>query len=71
MDSTMLSNMSTSYYKHSTSYNIGRTQVTQLVPNVVWKKVYADFLLENLGSLLQEKISKIGWHGIEWGEDMH
>jgi hypothetical protein len=39
----MLSNMAQSYYNHFATYSKGRKQVTQLVPNMVWKLVYADF----------------------------
>jgi len=42
-ESRMLSNMAQSYYNHFATYSKGRKQVTQLVPNMVWKLVYADF----------------------------
>lgn len=43
IESRMLSNMAQSYYNHFATYNKGSKQVTQLVPNMVWKLVYANF----------------------------
>lgn len=43
IDSRMLSNMATNYYNYFATYSKKRKQITQLVPNMMWTLVYADF----------------------------
>jgi hypothetical protein len=35
------------YNKHFANYNMGKKQVIQLIPNVVWKQVYIDYQMHH------------------------
>ena len=58
VESEQLSVMVASYHQHFGKYSNGRKQVLQLIPNAVWKLVYADFLQRFEDNLFQEETLK-------------
>ena len=58
VDSHVLSSLVSSYTAHFATYSSGRTNVTQLVPEKVWKLVYEQFLREHSGSKFVEDTLK-------------
>ena len=55
IDSVHLSLLVSSYHKHFNEYSIGRKKASsQLVPSLVWKLVYADFIKEYPNSTWKE-----------------
>ena len=58
VESEQLSVMVASYHQHFGKYSNGQKQVLQLIPNVVWKLVYVDFLQRFEDNLFQEETLK-------------
>ncbi len=50
--------MATSYNKHFSNYNMGKKQVIQLIPVIVWKQVYINYQLHHLDLVFVEEILK-------------
>ncbi len=50
--------MVTSYNLHFVNYSLGKKQITQLIPTLVWKQVYTDYQTAYLDSYLTEKTLK-------------
>ena len=59
IDSVHLSLMVSSYHKHFNEYSVGRKKTSfQLVPSLVWKLVYADFMKEYPNNTWKEESLK-------------
>ena len=58
VDSSVFSSLVSSYTTHFATYSNGRTNVTQLVSEKVWKLVYEQFLREHPGSKFAEDTLK-------------
>lgn len=57
-----LSYMVASYHRHFAKYSEGKCKGPQLIPNLIWKQVYAEFLAQFLESLFQEESLKDHLH---------
>ncbi len=57
--------MATSYNLHFANYSLGKKQVTQFIPIVMWKQIYIDYQTIYLDSYLAEKTFK-DWFGTFW-----
>jgi hypothetical protein len=58
MEFPHLNTMATSYNKHFSNYNMGKKQVIQLIPVIVWKQVYINYQLHHLDLVFVEEILK-------------
>jgi hypothetical protein len=58
VNSIQFNTMVTSYNLHFVNYSLGKKQITQLIPTLVWKQVYTDYQTAYLDSYLTEKTLK-------------
>jgi uncharacterized protein YaaW (UPF0174 family) len=54
--------MDVSYTSHFATYNIGKKQVIQVIPSVVWRNVYLNYQKEYPNSTIAEETLKDWLH---------
>jgi hypothetical protein len=58
VESFHLSTVPASYTCHFATYNIGKKQVTHVIPSIVWRNVYFDYQKEYPNSTIAEEALK-------------